>query len=263
MLLDMLSFKQYVLIYAFIAAATVAVHAQSSSDEPRNEVEVRGVYSIPSGDANFSGTADSGSTISFSRDFEFRNKLGFELRYTYRSANGKHKLMGDFSQTSFNRSTTLSRSFTFRDQTYLANLAISGDLRVRQFRAMYAYRWGNEKIRIGPMADIGAIGTRLIITGTTNSGTRSAEGSITSFVATLGYDLDYNPTSKVRIFNNLGAIAFQGEHFFRVEGGLNYYPSRHVGISGGYKAARYKLVDDPNFIRVKTHGPFFGGIVRF
>jgi hypothetical protein len=254
---------QHALVSALIAVAAVAVHAQSSSDEPRNEVEIRGLYSIPSGEANFSGTGSSGSTISFSRDFDFRNKLGFGLRYTYRSENRKHKLMADFDQTTTSRSTTLSRSFTFRDQTYVANLAISGDLRIREFRAMYAYRWGNEKFRIGPMADIGAIAARLNITGTTNSGIRSAEGSITSFVATLGYDLDYNPTPKVRIFNNLGAIAFQGEHFFRVEGGLNYFPSRNVGISGGYKAVRYKLVDDPNFINVRTHGPFFGGILRF
>jgi hypothetical protein len=254
---------RHVLIYAFIVAAAVTVHAQSSSDEPRNEVEVRGLYSIPSGEANFSGTGSSGSTISFSRDFAFRNRLGFGLRYTYRSENGKHKLLADFGQTSTNRSTTLSRSFTFRDQTYLANLSISGDLRLRDFRAMYSYRWGNDKIRIGPMLDIGTIAARLIISGTTNSGTRSTEGSITSFVATLGYDLDYKPTPKVRIFNNLGAIAYSGQHFFRVEGGLNYFPARHVGISGGYRAVRYKLVDGANFITVRTHGPFFGGILRF
>jgi|GEM_PF-2477984 hypothetical protein len=41
------------------------------------------------GEANFSGTNDAGSTLDFNRDFDFGNRWGFELRYTYRSENKK------------------------------------------------------------------------------------------------------------------------------------------------------------------------------
>ncbi len=230
---------------------------------PKNEIEVRGLVSVPTGEASFSSNGNTGTVISFDRDFDFSTELGFQVQYTHRTENGKHKFLGEYSQTSWSRSNTLSRSFTFLGQTYVANLDTSADLRLSTFRAMYAYRWGNEKIRIGPMADMGVVSTRLELTGTTNNGTRTDSGKITKFAATLGYDLDYDPTSKVNIFNNLGAIAFQGERLFHVEGGVRVFATRHFGFSGGYRALRYRVEKNDNFILVRAHGPFFGGVYRF
>lgn len=229
----------------------------------QNEVEVRGVLSVPSGEASFSSNGTSGSVISFERDFDFRNELGFEIRFTHRTASGKHKFQGGYSQTTWNRSTSLSRSFTFRGETFTANLDTAANLRLSNFRAMYAYRWGNEKFRIGPMADMGVINTRLEIDATTNSGTRSGSGSISKFAATVGYDLDYDPTPRINIFNNLGAIRFQGERLFHVEGGARIFVTKNIGFSGGYKAERYRVEKDLDFLRVVAHGPFFGGVLRF
>lgn len=244
-----------------LLTAFVTVEAQNS--RPKNEIEVRGVLSVPSGEASFSSNGNTGSTISFSRDFDFRNELGFALRFTHRTEDGKHKFLGEYAQTTWNRNTTLTRSFTFRGQTYVANLDASADLRLSDFRVMYAYRWGNEKIRIGPMADMGVVSTKLDLTGTTNNGTRSDSGKITKFAATLGYDLDYDPTSQVSIFHNLGAIAFQGERLFHVEGGLKFHVTRQFGVTGGYKAVRYRVEKNDNFILIRAHGPFIGGVFRF
>jgi len=246
---------------ALLCASLVTVQAQDP--KPKHEIEVRGVLAVPSGEASFSSNGDTGTVISFSRDFDFRKELGFSLRYTHRTASGKHKFLGEYSQTTWNRNTTLTRSFTFRGQTYVANLDASADLRLSDFRVMYAYRWGNDKIRIGPMADMGVVSTKLNITGTTNNGTRSDEGKVTKFAATVGYDLDYDPTARISIFHNLGAIAFQGERLFHVEGGLKVFATRNFGFSGGYKAQRYRVEKNDDFILVRAHGPFFGGVFRF
>jgi hypothetical protein len=254
--------RRAVLTFTLVIAAASA-YAQSASNEPTSEIEVRGYYSIPTGDASFSATGSSGSTISLSRDFDFHNRLGFELGYTYRTASGKHKFRVEYDDTRWKRETTLSRSFTFRGETFQANLAASGNLQLKTFRAMYAYRWGTEKFRIGPMVDFGIINTSLKISGTTNNGMREAEGSITKFAATVGYDLDYNPNSKISFFNNLGGIVFKGERLFHVEGGVKYFPIRAFGLVGGYKYQFYKTVKDDNFFQVSTNGPFFGAIVRF
>ncbi|HET6978901.1 MAG TPA: hypothetical protein VFI24_21395 [Pyrinomonadaceae bacterium] len=250
------SISSVLLLVTFVSVA-------AQDPRPKNEIEVRGVLSVPSGEASFSSNGNNGTVISFDRDFDFRNELGFQFQYTHRTENGKHKLLGEYSQTSWNRSNTLTRSFTFLGQTYVANLETSSDLKLSTFRAMYAYRWGNEKIRIGPMADMGVVSTRLDLSGTTNNGTRSDSGKLTKFAATLGYDLDYDPTSTVNIFNNLGAIAFQGERLFHVEGGARVFATRHFGFSGGYRALRYRVEKNDNFILVRAHGPFFGGVYRF
>ena len=243
--------------------ATAPTVKTQTSPRPPNEIEVRGVVSVPSGEASFSSNNTSGSIISFDRDFDFRNEIGFELRFTHRTPSGKHKFQGGYSQTTWNRSTSLSRSFTFRGETFTANLDTEADLRLSNFRAMYAYRWGNEKFRIGPMGDMGVVSTRLNITSTTNNGTRSGSGSITKFAATVGYDLDYDPTPHINIFNNLGAIKFRGERLFHVEGGIRVYVTPNFGFSGGYKAERYRVEDGDDFLLVRAHGPFFGGLFRF
>lgn len=246
------------MVFAFI------VSAQAQSTEPtKHEIEIRATYSIPSGDANFSGTTASGDTIDFARDFDFKNEFGWQARYSYRSTNGKHKIVADYDATNWERSTTLTRTITFRGQTYVANASLDGALKLQTFRGMYSYRWGNEKLRFGPMVDMGFVKTSLALNGTTASGTRSADGSITKFAATIGYDLDYAPTPKINLFHNLGAIAFQGDHLFHTEGGIKVFFNRSFGAVGGYKAQRYKFKDDPNFLTVRSHGPFFGGVVRF
>jgi len=249
----------------FVLALAGSASAQTSSvDKPKNEIEVRGVFAVPTGSANFSGTTNSNSTIDFRRDFDFNTRLGLQLRYAYRSTNGKHKIVADYNQTSWNRNRVLSRTFVFEGNTYVANAAIDSNLKLRTFRLMYAYRWGNEKFRIGPMIDIGVVNTHLELNGLTNNGTRSADGGVSKFAATIGYDIDYEVSPSVQLFHNLGAIKFSGDNLFHTEAGVKIFPSHHFGASGGYKWERYKYDENaPNFIRVNQHGPFFGGLVRF
>ena len=216
-----------------VSLSFIAVVKGQSTDQPRSEFEVRGLYAIPAGDTSFSTTGNSGTTISFGNDFDFGNELGYGLLFRHKSATGKHKFLAEFTDASWDRSRTLTRSFTFLGQTYVANLQTQADLRLRTFRAMYAYRWGNEKIRIGPMFDMGVVSTRLELTGATNNGIRTTEGKINKFAATVGYDLDWDPVPSVNFFNNLGAIKFKGERLFHVEGGVKYFPARHFGVSGG------------------------------
>src|SRR6476620_2553586 len=136
-----------------LLAALPAVYGQSVTDQPRNEIEVRGSVSIPTGSANFSGTTNSNQTIDFGRDFSFDNKLGYEVRYIRRSENQKHKFMVQYGRDNWDQQRTLTRSITFAGQTYVANASADLGLTLRTFRAMYAYRWGNKKVRFGPMID--------------------------------------------------------------------------------------------------------------
>src|SRR5262245_41623151 len=146
----------------------------------KNEIEFRGTFSVPSGEANFSGNV-SDTPVSFDRDFNFGNEPGFEIKYTRTSSTGKHKFLVEYSHTDWDRTANLSRDITILGQTYTANLDIDGDLKLQTFRALYAYRWGNEKIRFGPAVDVGVVGVSLDVTGTTNNGTRTTQAEITKF----------------------------------------------------------------------------------
>jgi len=251
-----------ILAVAIVVAAGTTAYSQK--DKPKNEIEIRATVAVPSGEANFSGTGAAGSTIDFNRDSDFSNQWGFDIKYAYRSEDGKHKFGAEYFNTDWDRTRVIGRSFTFRGETYVAGAAIESNLRSSAIKGMYAYRWGNDKIRIGPMIDFGVVPTRVDITGNTLSGgSRKTEGSISKFAATIGGDLDYDPTSKVNIFGNIGGIAFHHDRLFHAEGGLKYFASRNFGVVGGYKYQRYRWVNDNNFLRITSHGPFVGGVLRF
>ena len=251
-------------VFLTVILLAAGITAMAQPDKPKHEIEIRATVAIPGGEANYSGTGAVGSTLDFNRDFDFSNEWGFDIKYAYRTPDGKHKFGVEYANTDWNRTRLVGRSFTFRGETYVAGAAIESNLRQSTIKGMYSYRWGNDKIRIGPMVDFGVVPTRLDITGTTLSGAvRKTEAEINKFAATIGYDLDYDPTPKINIFNNLGAIAFHHDRLFHVEGGLKYHASRNFGVVGGYKYARYRWVNDDNFLRITAHGPFVGGVLRF
>jgi hypothetical protein len=251
-----------ILAVAIVAAAGTTAFSQK--DKPKNEIEIRLTVAVPSGEANFSGTGAAGSTIDFDRDADFSNQWGFDIKYAYRTEDGKHKFGVEYANTDWDRTRVIGRSFTFRGETYVAGAAIESNLRQSTIKGMYSYRWGNDKIRIGPMIDFGVVPTRLDITGQTLSGgSRKSEGEINKFAATIGYDLDYDPSEKVSLFSNLGAIAFHHDRLFHVEGGAKYHLTHNFGVLGGFKYQRYRWVNDNNFLRITNNGPFFGGVIRF
>lgn len=244
----------------------VTVHslsAQTVSDQPKSEIEVRGTYLTLDGEASFSTPQIAGTTFSFSKDFSLPERLGVDLRYTYRSKSGKHKVLFDYSRANFDATRTLTRTIVFQGQAFPVNLAVRAEYTLNDFRAMYAYRWGNRKIRFGPMVDVGFVKSTVGLSASLNNSSVAREGNTTKPALAVGYDLDYYPTSKVNIFHTLGGFAAGGDQIFRTEGGIRYYPVRHFGVSGGYAFKHYKTTDDPNFVLVKPHGPFFGGVIRF
>ena len=259
----MRNFKTGVLVTAVVVLAT-SISAYAQADKPKHEIEIRATVAVPSGQANFNGNTASGDTIDFSRDADFSNEWGFDIKYAYRSPDGKNKFGAEYYNTDWDRTRVIGRAFTFRGETYVVGAAIESNLRQSAFKGMYARRWGNDKFRIGPMIDFGVIPTRLDITGNTLSGgSRKTEGSISKFAATVGGDMDYDPTDKVNIFGNIGGIAFHHDRLFHAEGGLKYFASKNFGVVGGYKYQVYKWVNDNNFLRVNSHGPFVGGVLRF
>jgi hypothetical protein len=244
-----------------LTAAGAPVRAQTTA--PKHEVELNGIYTIPGGEVNFSGTTTAGTTISFDNDFGLKNKLGFGLRYTRRSENGKHKIMLNYARTAADNTRALSRTIVFRDQTYTANLDTRSEESLGIALGTYAYRWGNKKVRIGPMVQVGFATARVGLSAVSNTAVADRSGSITKLVGTVGYDMDINPTDGVNIYNNVGVIRFKNDRVLRGEVGVKYFVSRAVGVNGGYQFGRYKLVSDQNFIQADEHGPLFGVVLRF
>jgi len=50
---------------------------------------------------------------------------------------------------------------------------------------------------------------------------------------------------------------------FHNESGAKFFFHKSIGAFGGYKFQWYKLKSDENFLTIRQHGPFFGGVFRF
>jgi len=255
----MLNSSRVIIACLILVVCSAGVLGQGAEPKPKHEVEVRGVYLSPTGETNFNGT-----TISFANDFDLPNRWGLDMHYSYRSESGKHKITVQYTRSSFESTRTLTRDIDFLFHHYTAGIEITSERKLQAFTGMYAYRWGNDKVRFGPAFWMGVVKPSVHIDTVTNrGGANSAEGSITKFAGLIGYDLDYDPDRRVNIYHNLGWIRFHLERLFQTEAGVRYFPSKHIGVSGGYKFVNYKIVNDDNFIRAREQGPFIGGVVRF
>src|SRR4051812_34373515 len=123
----------YAIIMNLILLAALAVTASAQADKPTSEIEVNGIYTIPSGSVNLSGTTTAGTTIDFKNDFDLRNKWGYGLKYIYRTENGKHKLWATYTHTSNTSTRALTRTIVFENQVYTANLNTKSDTSLGMF----------------------------------------------------------------------------------------------------------------------------------
>lgn len=252
------------IIFAVMIPLTTAIIAQAQTAvTPKNEVEVTGSYLFESGSLRFSTATDPGTVISLKNDLDLKNKVGYGLRYTYRSENGKHKIWATYSHTSANNTKTLARTVVFLGQTYTANLAVRAEHSLGMFLASYAYRWGTKKVRIGPMAQLGWSTTRVALTAESNNAIAAKKGSVSAVAGAFGYDMDINPSTKINIYNNVGIAVLSGERFARGEVGLRYSITRTFGLTGGFKFGKYKVLKDDNYVQASQNGPVFGAFFRF
>src|SRR6185295_13441366 len=100
--------KIQVLAVAVVLAAATVSFAQT--DKTKHEIEIRATLSIPSGEANFSGTGAAGSTIDFNRDADLSNEWGFDIKYAYRTTDGKHKVGVEYANADWTRTRVIGRS---------------------------------------------------------------------------------------------------------------------------------------------------------
>lgn len=257
--------NKMIVLVVFVFASIAPSFSQTNDDDtPRSEVEIRGSYLDLTGDARFSTSAVPGTTISIEDDFNLPDRLGLDLRYTYRTGNGKHKFMVNYLRADFEATATLRRTIVFQGQVYPVNLEVEGNYQLDDFRVLYSYRWGSEKLRIGPMVDIGVVRSKVKVAGTINGIPVDREGETIKPSFTVGYDIDYDPTPRFNIFHRLGGIAAGGDRLFRTEVGIKFFPVRNFGITGGYSHNYYKSTEEnDNFVAVRPQGPFFGGVIRF
>ncbi len=256
--------KYFGIIFAVLIPLTTAIMAQAqTAATPKNEVEVTGNYVFQSGSLRFSTATIPGTVVSLKDDVALKNNVGYGLRYTYRSENGKHKIWAAYSHTSGNNTTTLARTFVFLGQTYTANLAVHAEHSLGMFLASYAYRWGNKKVRIGPMAQLGWSTTRVALAAVSNNAISAKEGSVSALAGAFGYDMEINPSAKINIYNNVGFAVLSGERFARGEAGLRYSITKAFGLTGGFKFGKYKVLKNDNYIQASQNGPVFGAFFRF
>jgi hypothetical protein len=81
---------------------------------------------------------------------------------------------------------------------------------------------------------------------------------------TLGVALDIRHHRILNIFGEAsGMTAGSYGYTYDAEAGIKLIPIKILSLVGGYRIMEFKAENDPDYAKVRVHGPFVGATVRF
>ena len=257
--------------FAWLLLILVApcLYAQSTERPKSGLLEFRGA--ITSFGAGVSSPDNPDINNLSERDLGIKKAFAPEFRFIFTPGGGGNKIRFDYLHQGFDSDQTLTRRVEFDGRIFNVNARVNGELSLRQLRFAYAYRFGNDKFRIGPMVDVRVVRAKArlatVATGGGSSATVSEQVEGTLPGISIGGDFDAHPTDKLHLYGFVSGLKASKENasgsFFDSEFGLRYYPSRHFGLTGGFKYLRISGSEDKDRVVVRTIGPFFGVALRF
>ena len=249
---------------------TSASSAQEEYDHSQFKLDLNCWVSSPSG--YFNGKNHEGY-FDLQRDFGFGDYATFNGRWDWRFKR-KHHLMFSVTPMLSSRTTTLSRTITFQDQTFDVGARVQSSIRSLIFTP--SYQWDflrRHSFWVGLLVNVNLAYTRAklksegVVSGGsgTASGSTQASGSLFAPLPAIGPDLRWYfipHSSRVYFDGTLTAMSFFGYgNFVSGHGDLGFPIGHNWDVRAGYLVgSRYKIYGSSGDIgvRLTQKGPAFG-----
>jgi hypothetical protein len=206
------------------------------------------------------GTAEP---VDFVETFDIEDKWfpGFRA-----SLGRKHKFNISYAPVKYDASTTITRTITFRGQTFRIGAPATTDIKWDLWR--FGYEWdfvSMEKGYVGVIADLKY--NKLTASIDSPALTSSASTEQTAPVPTIGVAFRAFPVPMLSIGGEFSGLKIERDDFdakffdFNIDGTV--YFGRYLGAQGGYRSVTVDYVIDDDIGDLKLKGPWIGGLVRF
>jgi hypothetical protein len=202
-----------------------------------------------------------GSEIRLKEDLGVKDEKIPGFRLDYRGKGGSSVLF-DFFQIEQKGDQNVTRTVSYNGQTYSVGTRVTSALKSRNVRLGYAYRFGNEKFRMGPAI----VGTGVWLKGALAAPAinTSSSGDISLGFPVVGLSFYAAPDKHVSISGNFGGIKV-GSHGSATDGEiqLKVYPGKAGSFGVGFRSLRYGPKNNPDSAVLRFQGAFVSAGVRF
>jgi len=261
------------LLAAGLAWAAASPAWAQSSDQNYAEFTVQAQWKDTSRSSGL--TIPPNPQINFSRDAGLGERVGPVFRFIFipqgRFLGADNKFRIEYGWLNQDKDFIINRTITIPGRVIVINSNLNLNVKTKDFHLAYSPRWGNEKVRIGPLFEYEHLDVNLKLTNLTPNAPppTTTELDTPNNIFNLGFDFDITPSEKVDIYGFLGAIPCCGDgwHGVSTEYGVKFLPVKHFGINAGFRYSNLRFEGTSNDITfaLKTAGigPFVGATFRF
>jgi hypothetical protein len=263
-----------ILTVCTVLLVTPCLRAQDDFDSYKLRLDGAWAYSHPSG--TLQGATDA-VPIDLSKDLGFNSYSTFFGKADWKFTHKNHLYVGAVPYNSTNQ-RVLTRTITFRGQTFQAGLTTRSSLNSPMYALGYQYDIIRRKrgyfgvaVQFNLFDTHASISAAAQVTGTGLQRAVSASGSLLAPIPVAGPTFRYYLTDSPRLYvdaNLLGMYFFGYGNFVSSLGKIGYSFNRHINVIAGYfLGSRLRVRVDSSTNRIgldlDQKGPIVGVEVSF
>ena len=208
-------------------------------------------------------TAATGITnIDFVQEFGIEKKGFPEIRFF---AGRSHKFRFGYLPIKYEAATTLTRTITFRGQTFPVSAPASTEVKWNVLRV--GYEWDFVSREKGYFGVIGELKYVKLDASVSSPAFATAATDQKAPVPTIGVAGRGYPHPMVSISGEFSGLKVNSSDFeaslwdFDVNGAVTF--GKYIGVQGGFRSMTIDFVIDDDTGELKVMGPYVGAVVRF
>jgi hypothetical protein len=209
---------------------------------------------------------DIGTSIDLKRDFDMKDENYWENRITWYTG-PKSKIRFAYTQVHYEGDEILRRTINFGEETFNFGTRVETDVHLRYFRLGWAWQFiniANGIIKCGTLLEGKGYWGKVAIEAPDLATPVKESKKFIFGLPTLGVALDIRPHKILNIFGEAsGMTAGSYGYTYDAEAGIKLIPIKILSLMGGYRIMEFKAENDPDYAKVRVHGPFVGVTVRF
>ena len=229
------------------------------------EVEGRYWFTDMEGKINVTEN-DLGTDIDFRKDLDIKDEGYPEVRLTWYTGKNS-RIRAAYTQVEYEGDADLKRTIEFNGETCLVGTRVLSEADIRYLRIGWAWQFiniGKGFLKLGTLVE----GIGFWVEGSLEAPNLSPpirESEEFWFgLPTVGMALNVRPHGMLDIFaEGSGMYAGSYGYVYDCEAGIKLIPIKILSLLGGYRILDFKAKHDPDYVKVKLHGPFVGVTVRF
>ncbi len=209
--------------------------------------------------------AHIGTDIDFKRDLGIKDENFPEARLTWYTGS-KSKIRLAYTQVGYEGDGNIERTIQFGGKTYTVGTLVVTDVDVKYLRLGWAWQFINigKIIKLGTLLEGKGFWIKASLDAPNLSPPVKESKKFAFGLPTIGVALDINPYKMVNIFGEVSGIpAGSYGYVYDAEAGIKLIPIKFLSITGGYRIFDFKAKDDPDYGKLRVHGPFVGATLRF